>query len=213
MIIIGARGFAKEILEICVQNNITNNLCFYDDINLDVPDLLFQQFPILKTEEEAIKHFNEYDNRFTIGIGNPQLRSLLSERFSKMGGGISSTISLKSDIGSYGIKIGKGANILDGVKISNDVQIGIAPLIYYNAIITHDCSIGNYVEISPNATILGRVKIGNFVHIGANATILPDIQIGDYVTIGAGSVVTKNIPNACVVAGVPARIIKTRDMP
>lgn len=51
------------------------------------------------------------------------------------------------------------------------------------------------------------------MHIGANATILPDIQIGDYVTIGAGSVVTKNIPNACVVAGVPARIIKTRDMP
>lgn len=51
--------------------------------------------------------------------------------------------------------------------------------------------------------------IGNHVSIGANATILGDITIGDNVVIGAGSVVVKDVPDNCVVAGNPAKIVKT----
>ena len=100
---------------------------------------------------------------------------------------------------------------MDGVKISNSVKIGIAPIIYYNAIITHDCRIGDFCEISPAANILGRVSIGNKTQIGAGASILPDVKIGSNVTIGAGAVVTKNIPDNAVVVGVPAKIIKIKE--
>lgn len=51
--------------------------------------------------------------------------------------------------------------------------------------------------------------IGDHVSIGANATILGDITIGNNVIIGAGSVVVKDVPDNCVVAGNPAKIIKT----
>jgi acetyltransferase-like isoleucine patch superfamily enzyme len=44
--------------------------------------------------------------------------------------------------------------------------------------------------------------------IGSNATLLPNICIGNNVTIGAGSVVTKNIPDNCLVMGIPAKVIK-----
>ncbi|MCB4234487.1 hypothetical protein LDL59_03555 [Kaistella anthropi] len=44
MLIIGAKGFAKEVLEILHQNGHTNNLCFYDDVNDDLPERLFGQF-------------------------------------------------------------------------------------------------------------------------------------------------------------------------
>jgi acetyltransferase-like isoleucine patch superfamily enzyme len=44
--------------------------------------------------------------------------------------------------------------------------------------------------------------------IGSNATLLPNISIGNNVTIGAGSVVTKNIPDNCLVMGIPAKVIK-----
>ena len=37
---------------------------------------------------------------------------------------------------------------------------------------------------------------------------MPGVTIGDGVTVGAGSVVTQNVPNRCVVAGNPARIVK-----
>lgn len=56
----------------------------------------------------------------------------------------------------------------------------------------------------------GRLpRIGNYVILGANVCIVGDIEIGNNVMIGAGAVVTKSVPDNCVVGGVPARIIKT----
>ncbi|XP_002157072.1 maltose O-acetyltransferase [Hydra vulgaris] len=52
------------------------------------------------------------------------------------------------------------------------------------------------------------ISIGRDCWIGGNVIICPGITIGDGVTVGAGSVVTKNIESYCVVAGVPARVIK-----
>ncbi len=54
----------------------------------------------------------------------------------------------------------------------------------------------------------GYPKIGNNVKITAGAKVLGNIIIGDNVTVGANSVVVKNIPDNCVVVGVPAYIIK-----
>ena len=54
-----------------------------------------------------------------------------------------------------------------------------------------------------------RVKIGSNVWIGSNVTILPGVEIGDGAVVGAGSVVTKNVPEYSIVAGNPAKVIKT----
>ncbi|MFC3160377.1 acetyltransferase [Chryseobacterium arachidis] len=204
MLIVGAKGFAKEILEICHQKNELKDLVFYDDVNENA-DLLYEKFPILKNMEKAEHYFRTVDKRFTLGIGNPYLRKKLADKFIHIRGELSSTISSKADIGSYGIKIGEGANILDGVKISNDVTIGKASIIYYNSIVTHDVTIGDFVEISPDVKILGRVTIGNFCQLGSGTIILPDITIGNHVIIGAGTVVTKDLPDHCTAVGVPSK--------
>lgn len=52
------------------------------------------------------------------------------------------------------------------------------------------------------------VTIGDNVWIGGSVTICPGVNIGNNVTVGAGSVVVKNIPDNCVVAGNPARVIR-----
>ncbi|CEJ68314.1 Putative acetyltransferase EpsM [Chryseobacterium oranimense G311] len=207
MLIVGAKGFAKEILEICHQKNELENLVFYDDVN-ESADLLYDRFPILKSIDTAEEYFRTIDRRFTLGLGNPYLRKKLVDKFINIGGELASTISIKADIGSYEIKIGEGANILDGVKISNDVVIGRASIIYYNSIITHDVKIGDFVEISPDVKILGRATIGNFCQLGAGTIILPDIKIGNNVIIGAGTVVTKDLPDNCTAVGIPSKIIK-----
>ena len=57
----------------------------------------------------------------------------------------------------------------------------------------------------------GKVVIGNNVWLGDKVSVLSGVNIGDNVIVGANSVVTKNIPSNCVVAGIPAKIIKQLD--
>jgi len=54
----------------------------------------------------------------------------------------------------------------------------------------------------------GEVVIGNNVWLGDKVTILAGVHIGNNVIVAANAVVTKNVPDNCVVAGVPAKIIK-----
>lgn len=55
----------------------------------------------------------------------------------------------------------------------------------------------------------GCIRIGSNVMIGANTMIMPNVQIGNNVVIGGGSIVTKDIPDNSVAAGIPCRIIGT----
>lgn len=54
---------------------------------------------------------------------------------------------------------------------------------------------------------LGCITVGDNCYFGTGCTILGPVKIGNNVIVGAGAVVTKDIPDGCVVAGVPAKII------
>lgn len=62
-----------------------------------------------------------------------------------------------------------------------------------------------------NGIISKKVEIGNHVFIGNDVTVLKGVKIGDGAVIGAGSVVSKDIPEDCIVAGNPAKVIKKVD--
>ncbi len=91
------------------------------------------------------------------------------------------------------------------------VQIGKNVQITKNVtILTHgyDWSVlkGKYGEILGSS---GKVKIGDNVFIGFNTTILKGVCIGNNVIIGANSLVNHDVPDNCVVAGNPAKVIMT----
>lgn len=79
-------------------------------------------------------------------------------------------------------------------------------------IFTHDggISVINDLYYSDNRRDkVGKVKIGNNCFIGYRSIILPGVTIGNNCIIGAGAVVTKDIPDNSVAAGIPARVICT----
>ncbi len=114
----------------------------------------------------------------------------------------------------------------DGMcRIGNHVWIGSHA--YFDA---RDLVIEDYVGWGPGAKVLGSshtgepidlpiiatgleirpVVIGYGADIGTNATILPGVHVGAHSIVGAGAVVTTDVPEYAVVAGVPAKVIRLR---
>lgn len=98
--------------------------------------------------------------------------------------------------------------INSGVNIScySEIEIGRDVAIAENVTIRDS---DNHIVISnPNHEKARPVRIGHHVWIGMNATILKGVTIGDGAIVAAGAVVTRDVPERCLVAGVPARVIK-----
>jgi len=204
MIIIGAKGFAKEVLEVIWQKSENENIAFFDNVSKDLGEKLFDKFPILKSHDEVLNYFNKTnDKRFALGIGNTVLRYKLSQQFINLGGILTSTISPYAQIGHFDTEVGDGCSIMTGAAITNNIKVGKGVLINLNCTIGHDTIIGEFTEISPGVTISGNCKIGKFSTLGSNASILPNITIGNNVVVGAGAVVIKDIPDNTLVVGNP----------
>ena len=86
---------------------------------------------------------------------------------------------------------------------------GIGVVIHERAIIGNNCIIGQGITIGGRSKITKVPKLGNDVYIGAGARILGDVIIGNNVIIGANSVVINSVPDGSVVAGIPAKVIKS----
>ena len=77
--------------------------------------------------------------------------------------------------------------------------------------IAHDGGTLIFRDQIPDLEITKPITVGNNVYIGEDSLILPGVNIGNNVVIGARSVVTKDIPDNSVAAGVPCRVIKSTE--
>jgi hypothetical protein len=138
MLIVGAKGFAKEVLEVLFQSGTTDEIVFFDDLSSNISDYLYGRFLVLKNLESVKKYFQEVENCFTLGIGNPILRKKMCDKFENLGGVLTTIISPKADIGNFGNHIGSGCNIMTGSVITNDITIKKGTLINLKCTIGHD---------------------------------------------------------------------------
>ena len=92
------------------------------------------------------------------------------------------------------------------ITIGNDVMIGPNTVLRSSG---HRCDSLDIPMVAQGHTP-GKIAIGDDVWIAANVVILPDVKIGSHAIVAAGAVVTQDVPEYAIVAGVPAKVIKSR---
>lgn len=107
---------------------------------------------------------------------------------------------LFNSIVPYTAQIGKGTYCSYG---------GVGVVIHARAVIGRDCVLGQGITIGGRSKIYDVPVLGDKVYVASGARVLGNVRIGSNVIIGANSVVIHDIPDGCVVAGMPAKIIKT----
>lgn len=212
MLIAGARGFAKEVLEVIYQADPQAKLAFYDDVSPDLPALLYGRYPVWRSLAEA-EQWLATDPRFALGTGNPKTRRLLAHKLRQVGGVLTSTLSPRATIGAFGTQLGVGCNVMSGAVLTADITLGEGVLVNLNCTIGHDVVVGDYCELSPGVHLSGHVALGTSCVLGTGAVVLPGIRIGANSIIGAGSVVTQDVAANSLAVGVPAKVIKTLPPP
>jgi acetyltransferase-like isoleucine patch superfamily enzyme len=115
---------------------------------------------------------------------------------------------------ALGMKIGEGCRIytyffgMEPWLISIGDRVTVTFGVQF---ITHDGATWLLRDEKGRRHRYAPIEIGSDVFIGGNSVILPGVRIGNRVIVAAGSVINRSIPDNCVVAGVPARFIKTFD--
>ena len=105
-------------------------------------------------------------------------------------------------------KISSHTFICEGVTIEDDVFVGHGVMFINDSYprATSDGALQTEADWTVEYT---RVKKG--ASIGSNCTILANVTIGERAIVGAGSVVTKDVPADAIVAGNPARVLRSMD--
>jgi 2,3,4,5-tetrahydropyridine-2-carboxylate N-succinyltransferase/tetrahydrodipicolinate N-acetyltransferase len=116
------------------------------------------------------------------------------------------------------VSIGDNAVIMMGAVINIGAVIGGGTMIDMGAILGGRATVGENCHIGAGAVLAGVIEppsakpvvVEDGVLVGANAVVLEGVRIGKGAVVAAGAVVVDDVPEGAVVAGVPAKVIKSR---
>lgn len=142
---------------------------------------------------------------FAMGIGDPiskfRIGQELAIRYPEIEWPV--IVHPSAHVGST-VKLARGVVVCIKVIATIGIEIGEFAQLNFGCTVGHEAKVGAACLINPGANISGGVELGRSVMVGTGSQVLQYVKVGDEARIGAGAVVTKDVPAASTVVGVPA---------
>jgi sugar O-acyltransferase (sialic acid O-acetyltransferase NeuD family) len=210
IIVYGGGGHAKVVIDIIERMGIYEIEGIIDD-NPHLKGGTLLGYFIIGDKETLPTIFNKGIRDGIVAIGENGSRMRISQLLKDLGFSLITAIHPTAIIGK-GVKIASGTVVMANVVVNVDAKVGDGVILNTGCIVEHDVDLGEYVHISPGVRLAGNVRVGRLSHIGIGASVIQGVHIGAAVVVGAGSVVHKDVPQNVTVMGIPARIVKHREV-
>lgn len=206
IVILGAGGHGKVILDACLSSDRTVKGFLDMDVHADGPF----GYPILGPDDLLQDRAFRESVDVIVGSGLPKIHRKITHAAAELGASFA-TIAHASAILSQEAELSPGCFVNAGVVINAGTVIGDHCIINTRASIDHDCQLSSFVNVAPGVVMAGGVTCGNGVFIGAGAVICPQVTLGENVVVAAGAVVTTDISPGQTVGGIPAKPMEKAD--
>ena len=202
--IVGAGGFGREVYDLLtMMNHVKREWKMVGFVASDRPTCPSQaNISWLGTDDDYLRA--PCATHFVVAIADPRLRRSVVELYEGVGLTPATLVHPDADVSRH-VTVGSGSIVCSRSNVSADVVIGNHVIVDRLSSVAHDVNIASFATICPASTLLGGVAIEEEVLIGASSCILPFVTVQREAVVGAGAVVTKDVPERAVVAGVPAR--------
>jgi len=211
VVIIGAGGFAREVLDVFDAINAVETrfkvLGFIVDPQYGRAGEYVNGKPILGGFDWLAK--KAQDVKAICSVGASEHRFGLVKRAEETGVRFCSAVHPRAVLTTW-VKIGYGSVITAGCILTNQIQIGNHVHINLNCTVGHDAVIEDFVTLAPGVNISGRVVLQQGCYVGTGANIIEDREIGAWSIVGAGATIVKDVPGNVTVVGSPGKVIKSR---
>lgn len=208
LVIVGAGGFGREVVEIVRAVNAVRPSWRLLGVADDAPsarslESLQRSRARYLGAVAASLHEAEAATDVIIAIGDPHVRRQI---VGQLPPATSYATAIHPDATiAESVQIGVGCVVAAGARLSVDVTLGDHVQVDQNATIGHDSNVGSFTRLNPAACVSGGVQIGEGGYIGAHAAVLQNLRLEAQATVGAGAVVVRDVAQYTTVKGVPAR--------
>jgi sugar O-acyltransferase (sialic acid O-acetyltransferase NeuD family) len=209
VVILGAGGFAREVLDVydaCNQAGWGPFEVIGFLADGQPPGAIINERPVLGD----VGWLAGADRPLAIcAIGDPAVRRRVARRAAELGADFHSVVHPDARLTRW-VTLGAGTVITAGCILTNQIRVGSHVHLNLDSTVGHDAVIDDFVTVAPGVHISGNVTLEAGTNIGTGAAILQGRRVGAGAVIGAGAVVTEDVPPDVVAVGVPARVVKAR---